>query len=62
MSILIDIDSQETIDEFSIDNSKIELLKQNCDIISKYFKTNVEIGKFFDLFYSRFIWAILALI
>ena len=55
MSILIEIDSQETIDEFSIDNSKIELLKQNCDIISKYFKTNVEIGKFFDLFYSRFI-------
>jgi hypothetical protein len=44
MSILIDIDSQEIIDEFSIDNCKIAILKQNSDIISRYFRTNIEIG------------------
>jgi hypothetical protein len=51
MSNFIDIDSQSTIttDEFSIDNSKIELLKQKSDIITKYFKTTIEIGKFFDI-------------
>jgi len=43
-STLIDIEYQDEVDEFAIDNSKVDLLKLNAEFIYFLFNTSIDYG------------------